>query len=447
MDESIASTPSLKSDDPRVQKVVNYSEWSVHYAIQIIQFITSKTLETYTVAINQCVNDTNINDECVDKIVYAVDEPQPNKDIIDAIKDTLRAIIEVNHAIEKVNGAIANNNDSFSTDFAKLIGKNLLLSTDIKYLYDVLQSDYKRDKLKELCSKFFKNIKKIRDDCAECVNPLRTTVKKKHKKTSFKKETECNSNPPTFEQLESKIGQYLAAVNKQGKLGCGYNQFPKYEGNGKYCCSDIQATDQETLNYVNNLIVEMIDYANPHSDKAIKTFNSDMQRLRNKRTQLLPVNSQESNKLEDSLAIPGIHFKNTLDQWHRWVFLLTNQDINPWVTTPDILKNVKDDKTGETLLMFAVKNQYPLVVDFLVNTVKVDIQTKDDAEKNAIDYANELPDSEEKTKIISMINSPPNSEISLTELSGGGKRKTKKRPTRKRRKPRRQKKGRMYNNP
>jgi len=56
-----------------------------------------------------------------------------------------------------------------------------------------------------------------------------------------------------FRKGELPFSAYLNNWKKEGSLGCGPGQYPKYT-NGKYCCEDHKATTQEMLDYVNMLL-------------------------------------------------------------------------------------------------------------------------------------------------------------------------------------------------
>lgn len=454
----------MKEDS--VINTMEYSVKAVNCAFAIIQIINDAKLKESAVynKIKKCsIAMKEITKDCVDNIVYNADELPENKYIIDAIKETLLVIIEVKQTIKIIIDEV--NDENISQDFANFYYINMTLLSSINYLYNINSEQQKALKLAynniityidiirktyaEIAKrKYKKNIKPY-----DYVEPDKKESKPntKIKTFSFVKEKECNS--VKFNKGEPKIGQYLFAVNTPNRLGCGQEEYPKYEGDGKYCCSKTKATDQETLDYVNNSIVDMISYSDPDiSPNARTKFNSNMKYLNIKRNELL-----KSGTLIDHLAIPGFYFNDTLDQWHRWIFLLNIQGIDPWINDYSTLRNIKNNETGETLLMFAVKNQYPAVVKFLIETAKVDINAKDGKNKTALDYANELPESETKTIIKNMIdpnlnnddyedafsNPPPsisrnNNNKSSLKLNAG-KRKSKKRSTRKKRKTRRRK--------
>jgi predicted transport protein len=61
-----------------------------------------------------------------------------------------------------------------------------------------------------------------------------------------------------FKKKALPFSEYLRNTDNVGSLGCGPNKYPKYE-NGKYCCVDVMSTDQEKLDYINNLLENAMD--------------------------------------------------------------------------------------------------------------------------------------------------------------------------------------------
>jgi hypothetical protein len=96
------------------------------------------------------------------------------------------------------------------------------------------------------------------------------------------------------------LQQYLENARKSGSLGCSngriikYQKYPKYI-DGKYCCADAPATDQELFDYINHLltvIVDTVDEPSLNSNKGIIEY------LIRKRNQLMKSNINLTDDLD-----------------------------------------------------------------------------------------------------------------------------------------------------
>jgi hypothetical protein len=99
-----------------------------------------------------------------------------------------------------------------------------------------------------------------------------------------------------FRKKDLPYSQYLSNIDKRGSLGCGPNKYPKYE-NGKYCCVDVMSTNQEILDYINNLLENAMDVT------GISSFNkeaSNIEWLISIRDNLL----KNYKDLTDNISVP-----------------------------------------------------------------------------------------------------------------------------------------------
>jgi len=116
---------------------------------------------------------------------------------------------------------------------------------------------------------------------------------------------QCVSGPNVkFNAGAIHYKEYLQNLKNRGSLDC-HDKFPKYT-NGKYCCEDTMSTDQEQLDYINNLFQNGI-FENMDLEAFIKE-KDNIQFLISKRNQLLFSNAI----LEDNLIVPN---NITLDEW------------------------------------------------------------------------------------------------------------------------------------
>ena len=76
-----------------------------------------------------------------------------------------------------------------------------------------------------------------------------------------------------FRKNTLPFSEYLQNTDNIGSLGCGPNQYPKYE-NDKYCCVNEMSTMQEKLDYVNNLLENAMDVT------GITSFNKQISNIR-----------------------------------------------------------------------------------------------------------------------------------------------------------------------
>jgi len=64
----------------------------------------------------------------------------------------------------------------------------------------------------------------------------------------------CNPGPNVkFSKGALPFSEYLSNYTEKGTLGCPTDKFPNFI-DGKYCCSDSEATPREKLDYVNMLL-------------------------------------------------------------------------------------------------------------------------------------------------------------------------------------------------
>jgi len=90
--------------------------------------------------------------------------------------------------------------------------------------------------------------------------------------------------------------EYLNNIDEIGSLGCGPNKYPKYE-NGKYCCVDKMSTNQETLDYINNLLENAMDVT---SITSFKKESLNIEWLLNFREDLL----RDYPDLTNNISVP-----------------------------------------------------------------------------------------------------------------------------------------------
>jgi hypothetical protein len=99
-----------------------------------------------------------------------------------------------------------------------------------------------------------------------------------------------------FRKKALPFSEYLNNTDKRGSLGCGPNKYPKYE-NGKYCCVDVMSTNQEKLDYINNLLENAMDVT------GISSFNQQVRAIEwllNFRDNLL----RNYPTLKDNISVP-----------------------------------------------------------------------------------------------------------------------------------------------
>jgi len=91
---------------------------------------------------------------------------------------------------------------------------------------------------------------------------------------------------------------YLKHVTEAGSLGCGKFQYPKYE-DGKYCCTDTQATPQEILDFINLMLERVFENSGPTN------FSSQVRTVKyliERRNQLF---NATRPPVEDTLELPA----------------------------------------------------------------------------------------------------------------------------------------------
>ncbi len=101
-----------------------------------------------------------------------------------------------------------------------------------------------------------------------------------------------------FSKRALPISEYLSNVDKVGSLGCGPKKYPKYQ-NGKYCCVNVKSTDQEKLDYINNLLenaMGVIGITAFNKQKDVIAWLIDYRKF------LL-----EDPNLEDNISVPDLH--------------------------------------------------------------------------------------------------------------------------------------------
>ena len=101
-----------------------------------------------------------------------------------------------------------------------------------------------------------------------------------------------------FSKRALPISEYLSNVDKVGSLGCGPKKYPKYK-NGKYCCVNVKSTDQEKLDYINNLLenaMGVIGITAFNKQKDVIAWLIDYRKF------LL-----EDPNLEDNISVPDLH--------------------------------------------------------------------------------------------------------------------------------------------
>jgi hypothetical protein len=99
-----------------------------------------------------------------------------------------------------------------------------------------------------------------------------------------------------FKKKALPFSEYLNSVNRKGSLGCGPNKYPKYE-NGKYCCVDVMSTDQEKLDYINNLLENAMDVT------GISSFNQQLRYIDWLLTSRINLLKNYPN-LKDNISVP-----------------------------------------------------------------------------------------------------------------------------------------------
>lgn len=99
-----------------------------------------------------------------------------------------------------------------------------------------------------------------------------------------------------FKKKALPFSEYLNSVNRKGSLGCGPNKYPKYE-NGKYCCVDVMSTDQEKLDYINNLLENAMDVT------GISSFNQQLRSIDWLLTSRINLLKNYPN-LKDNISVP-----------------------------------------------------------------------------------------------------------------------------------------------
>lgn len=121
------------------------------------------------------------------------------------------------------------------------------------------------------------------------------------------------------------FAEYLAAINKEGSLGCGPKKFPKYE-NGKYCCVDERVSNQEQLDYVNMLLESAIRNV---GDTAFSKNKKGFLFLIRTRDYLLNIDKT----LADNLELPE-PYTNIID-WYTATEKRVAQEISSYRPNPE----------------------------------------------------------------------------------------------------------------
>ena len=278
--------------------------------------------------------------------------------------------------------------------------------------------------------------------------PLKATKLTFDHSVNLQKKT-CDPGPNVkFTPNTVKIFEYLKHANVKHTLGCGPEQYPKYTNDDKYCCEEIAATDQELLDYINELLTNtiphfdietynyLLDRNNRDTLKLPDKFNDDNDQIfindlinKNFKTTETANNStlkrlEQSNRMlnylidmrnvvmrrnksiTDSLITPwpyDVAQIRTNEDWVLWIDLLIQVNINPWRERYDLLKTIINEQTKETLLITAVKMKFVLVVGYLVKKVQVEVNHKDADGKTAVDYATSFEDDETKQQLITLL--------------------------------------------
>lgn len=118
-------------------------------------------------------------------------------------------------------------------------------------------------------------------------------VKKKitFNETNIKSQKECTPGPNVkFPKGEVPFPQYLIHNKIPGSLGCTKTTYPKYR-NGKYCCESIQASDQETFDYINtlleNILKNVTDSQKKKQEKSFRLLLSYRDKYKEKKDPIL----------------------------------------------------------------------------------------------------------------------------------------------------------------
>lgn len=130
---------------------------------------------------------------------------------------------------------------------------------------------------------------------------------------------QCRPGPNVrFSPKALPFAEYLANLDIEGSLGCGPGKFPRYK-DGKYCCQDEKASDQETFDYINYLLERVIE------NVPLEVFN----KYKNEVEYLISYHKMYLAKsgLENTLKLPDEDLN--IDAWYRRTRDLAIEYINP----------------------------------------------------------------------------------------------------------------------
>jgi len=123
----------------------------------------------------------------------------------------------------------------------------------------------------------------------------------------------CVPGPNVVFPKKGRILAYLKNYGIKGKFNCGRDKYPKYE-NGKYCCVSQEPTDQDLLDYINNIIEKAMEVQSgvifKNTKKQTQTFIIYIIKLRNE----LLKNPHLVDNLELSSDKDGNQYKS-IEEW------------------------------------------------------------------------------------------------------------------------------------
>ena len=146
------------------------------------------------------------------------------------------------------------------------------------------------------------------------------TQKLKFDEESINLQKNCIPGPNVvFPPGSLPFSMFLSNYNKEGSLGCSSGKYPQYK-DGKYCCFDNKFTQQELLDYVNNLLEAAIRNV---GNTAFKKYESEIKIMMSVRSQLL----QRNPSLIDNLEVPEEESRNKNGYLQKWYQVMLNDSI------------------------------------------------------------------------------------------------------------------------
>ena len=147
-----------------------------------------------------------------------------------------------------------------------------------------------------------------------------------------------------FPRFSLPMEKYIKNMKNKGSLGCGPEQYPKYD-KGKYCCVDTMSSKQEKFDYINNLLENAVNNLGPEHFK--RSTQAIFYLMRERKLLYF-----SDNSLIDNLDIPTEY--EDLDDWvddmlDKYQTNKLNKTVDDVVNIPTFMYNMKKEIPSENI--------------------------------------------------------------------------------------------------